>query len=60
MEESVIVAPPTGQVAAKHFLFGCLLDVCTTVTLKKKKKSLIVIKHISSALNMLCQHSVFP
>lgn len=59
MEESVIVAPPTGQVAAKHFLFGCLLDVCTTVTLKKKK-SLIVIKHISSALNMLCQHSVFP
>lgn len=38
MEESVIVAPPTGQVAAKHFLFGCLLDVCTTVTLNKKKK----------------------
>lgn len=38
MEESVIVAPPTGQVAAKHFLFGCLLDVCTIVTLKKKKE----------------------
>lgn len=36
MEESVIVAPPTGQVAAKHFLFGYFYWMCLLLLLKKK------------------------
>lgn len=42
MEESVIVAPPTGQVAAKHFFIWLFIGYVYYCYFKKKKVKLLL------------------